>query len=230
VSARGIETESEIPFAGLWDLLSPLLDLRDRCPAAQATALGQALALEASGTPARFAVPAALLGLLSAAAEDGPLLCLVDDVQWLDAPSVEAIVFAARRLQNEGIAMLLAARDAVAGGTGAGRQVDAAGVERLALGALDDPPPPSSCAARTAPGCPARSPPTWSTPPPATRSRCSSCRARSAATSWPGARRCRPSCRPACRSTRPSAGSSRGCRRTCAPRWSSPPPRAGART
>jgi hypothetical protein len=154
-------------------------------------------------------VPAALLGLLSAAAEDGPLLCLVDDVQWLDAPSVEAIVFAARRLQNEGIAMLLAARDAVAGGTGAGRQVDAAGVERLALGALDDPPPPSSCAARTAPGCPARSPPTWSTPPPATRSRCSSCRARSAATSWPGARRCRPSCRPACRSTRPSAGSSR---------------------
>jgi DNA-binding NarL/FixJ family response regulator len=133
LSARGIETESEIPFAGLWDLLSPLLDLRDRLPAAQATALGQALALEASGTPARFAVPAAVLGLLSVAAEDGPLLCLVDDLQWLDQPSVEAVVFAARRLQNEGIAMLLAMRDARAR---SGREVDTAGIDRVHIAAL----------------------------------------------------------------------------------------------
>jgi DNA-binding NarL/FixJ family response regulator len=135
LAARGIETESEIPFAGLWDLLGPLLDMRDRLPPAQAQALGQALALEASGTPARFAVPAAVLGLLSAAAEDGPVLCLVDDVQWLDQPSVEAIVFAARRLGSEGIAMVLAARTAQTDG---GREVDtlAAGLERLPLAPL----------------------------------------------------------------------------------------------
>jgi hypothetical protein len=130
LTARGVESESEIPFAGMWDLLSPVLELRDRLPPAQATALGQALALEATGTPARFAVPAAVLGLLGVAAEDGPLVVLVDDVQWLDAPSVEAIVFSARRLHAEGIAMLLGARD------GSGRDIDAAGISRMRLEAL----------------------------------------------------------------------------------------------
>src|SRR5687768_3534868 len=74
--ARGIQAESELPFSGLADLAGPLLHLRERLPAAQAMALGQALALEDGGTPARFAVPAALLGLLAAAAEDGPVLVL----------------------------------------------------------------------------------------------------------------------------------------------------------
>ena len=132
LTARGLESESEIPFAGMWDLLSPLLDLRDRLPPAQASALGQALALEASGTPARFAVPAAVLGLLSVAADERPVLCLVDDLQWLDAPSVEATVFAARRLHRDGVAMILAARSEGAA------DIDAAGIERLDLGALDD--------------------------------------------------------------------------------------------
>ena len=100
-------------------------------PPAQATALGQALGLGPEGTPARFAVPAAVMGLLGAAAEDGPVLCLLDDVQWIDAPSVEAIVFAARRLRDDGVAMLLAARE------GAGRAVDASGVETLDIGPLD---------------------------------------------------------------------------------------------
>jgi len=64
LDARGYETESEITFTGLYDLVAPLLDLRDRLPPAQAIALGQALALDAEGTPDRFAVPAALLGLV----------------------------------------------------------------------------------------------------------------------------------------------------------------------
>ena len=130
LEARGIETEAEIPYTGLWDLLGPILDLRDRLPEAQATALGQALALGPEGTPARFAVPAAVLGLLSAATEERAALCLIDDVQWLDAPSIEAIVFAARRLGGEGVAMLLAARE------GAGRRVDTTGVEEVNLGPL----------------------------------------------------------------------------------------------
>ena len=132
VTARGIETESEIPFAGLWDLLSPLLDLRERLPPAQAGALGQALALEATGTPARFAVPAAVLSLFSVAAEEQPLLVLVDDVQWLDDPSAEAVVFAARRLHSEGVALVLSMRD------GTGRDFDPVGIERLHVGPLED--------------------------------------------------------------------------------------------
>jgi DNA-binding CsgD family transcriptional regulator len=130
LEARGIETEAEIPYAGLWDLFGPILDLRERLPDAQATALGQALALGPEGTPARFAVPAAVLGLLSAATEERAAFCLVDDVQWLDAPSIEAIIFAARRLGGESVAMLLAARE------GAGRRVDTTGVEEVKLGPL----------------------------------------------------------------------------------------------
>jgi short-subunit dehydrogenase/DNA-binding CsgD family transcriptional regulator len=130
LEARGIETEAEIPYAGLWDLLGPILDLRDRLPEAQAIALGQALALGPEGTPARFAVPAAVLGLLSAATEERAAVCLVDDVQWLDAPSTEAIVFAARRLGGESVAMLLAARE------GAGRRVDTTGIDEIDLGPL----------------------------------------------------------------------------------------------
>jgi DNA-binding CsgD family transcriptional regulator len=130
LEARGIETEAEIPYAGLWDLLGSILDLRERLPEAQATALGQALALGPEGTPARFAVPAAVLGLLSVATEERAALCLLDDVQWVDAPSIEAIVFAARRLGGESVAMVLAARE------GAGRRVDTTGVEEVKLGPL----------------------------------------------------------------------------------------------
>src|SRR4051794_40266851 len=123
--ARGIEAESELPYLGLGDLIGPVLDRRGRLPDAQSLAIGQALALEEGGTPARFAVPAALLGLLGAVAEDGPVLCLVDDAQWLDAPSIEAIVFAGRRLRDEGVAMVLTVRE------GAGRDFDVRGMEEL---------------------------------------------------------------------------------------------------
>ncbi|HEX8208493.1 MAG TPA: ATP-binding protein, partial [Solirubrobacteraceae bacterium] len=82
--ARGYESESDIPFAGLLDLLSPLLDLLDRIPPAQAAALRGSLALGEPVPHDQFAVPAAVLSLLAVAAEEQPVLVVVDDVQWLD--------------------------------------------------------------------------------------------------------------------------------------------------
>ena len=107
---RGYESESDIPFAGLLELLTPLLPLRDRIPEVQARALGSALALEAPTPFDRFAVPAGMLSLLAAAAEERPYLVVADDVHWLDDASREALSFVARRLGAEGVVLVLAAR------------------------------------------------------------------------------------------------------------------------
>src|SRR4051794_11135155 len=108
--ARGIQAESGIPFAGLAELVAPLLGLLDDIPPVQAEALRGALAL-APGTAAdRFTVPAALLSLLARAAEDAPVLVIVDDAQWLDEASIEAFLFAGRRLDHEGVAILAGMR------------------------------------------------------------------------------------------------------------------------
>ena len=107
---RALEWESELPFAGLAALFEPVLPLRERLPAAQAAALGGALQLEPAAPQARLAIGAAVLGLLALAAEERPVLCVVDDLQWLDRPSLEALRFAARRLGAEGVAVLLAQR------------------------------------------------------------------------------------------------------------------------
>jgi DNA-binding NarL/FixJ family response regulator len=109
---RGLEAESELPFAGLTELLEPAIELRSRLPAAQAAALAGALSLEPAPPQARLAIGAAVLGLLGLAAEDRPVLCVVDDLQWLDQPSLEALRFAARRLGAEGVVVLLAMRPA----------------------------------------------------------------------------------------------------------------------
>ena len=129
--ARGYESESDIPFAGLLDLLSPLLDLLDRIPPAQAAALRGSLALGDPVPHDRFAVPAALLSLLGAAAEERPVLAIVDDVHWLDGASLEALLFTSRRLGAEGIVLILASRD------GEGFDALAAGLPRLRVGALE---------------------------------------------------------------------------------------------
>lgn len=128
--ATGYEAEIGIPYAGLSALLGPVIGLRDRLPDAQRLALGGALALEVAPPQDRFAVPVATLGLLGAIAEEQPVLVVVDDVHWLDAATVDAIVFAAQRLAAEGVGVLLASRDA------AGRQIDAPGLDRLMLGPL----------------------------------------------------------------------------------------------
>ncbi len=107
----GVEAERELPFAGLHQLCAPLLDRRDALPAHQRDALGVALGLAAGGAPDRFLVALAALGLLSAAAEQAPLLCLVDDVQWLDGATRQVLGFVARRLLAEPVAVVFGVRD-----------------------------------------------------------------------------------------------------------------------
>lgn len=107
---NGYESESEIPFAGLADLLRPITAHLDGLPEPQRAALVGTLALGPSTRTGRFTVCVATLGLLSAAAESQPLLVLVDDAHWLDPSSAEAIRFTARRLRADGIALLVATR------------------------------------------------------------------------------------------------------------------------
>ena len=110
--ATGAESEAELPFAGLQLLLRSALGSLDALPEVQAIALRGALGLAATGVPDRFLVGLAVLSLLSEVAGDGPLLCLVDDAQWLDKESAEALLFVARRLDAEGVVLLLGTRDA----------------------------------------------------------------------------------------------------------------------
>ncbi|MDL4813576.1 LuxR family transcriptional regulator [Actinomadura opuntiae] len=112
--STGVEYESGMPYAGLHMLLGGHLDRIDSLPEAQARALRAALNMgtrQDTDGGDRFLVGLAVLTLLADLAEEKPLLCVVDDAQWLDGPSVEALLFAARRLEAEPIAMLFAARD-----------------------------------------------------------------------------------------------------------------------
>ena len=129
--ARGVESESELPFAALHQLLRPALGGADRLPAPQAAALHAALGLAESGGNERFLVSAACLTLLAELAEQRPLLCLVDDAHWLDAPSADALLFVARRLAADAVVMLFAAREPE------GRRFDAADLPSLVVGGLD---------------------------------------------------------------------------------------------
>ncbi len=113
LEAVGSEAERHLAFAGLADLLGPVLGRVDRIPGPQADALRGALALGPPSPGDRFTTYAAVLSLLAAAAEDGPLLCIVDDAHWLDAGSLEAVAFAGRRLRAEGVVLLVGAREGV---------------------------------------------------------------------------------------------------------------------
>lgn len=108
--ARGVEAEAELPFSGLYELLRPLLKFLEDIPERQAAALRGAFGL---GPPldARLLIGAGTLSLLAAAAEERPLLCLIDDAHWLDAASSDAFVFVARRLEADSLVMLFAARE-----------------------------------------------------------------------------------------------------------------------
>jgi len=111
IRGGGVESEAELPFAGLHLLLGPALDRLPALPQPQQDALGVALGLRRAGPHDRFLVGVAVLSLLAELAENGPLVCLVDDAHWLDRASADALVFAARRLDAEGIAVIFAARD-----------------------------------------------------------------------------------------------------------------------
>ncbi|GAA1680715.1 helix-turn-helix transcriptional regulator [Mycolicibacterium murale] len=118
VRTSGVQAEMELAFAGLHQLCLPLMDHLVRLPEPQRVALSTALGLTTGPTPDRFLAGLAVLNLLSYAAEDKPLLCLVDDEQWLDRASAQVLAFVARRLVAESVGLVFAARvptDALAG-------------------------------------------------------------------------------------------------------------------
>jgi AAA ATPase domain len=108
--ATGVESEMELAFAGLHQLLAPVLDRVEGLPAPQRDALRTAFGLSGGPAPDRFLVGLAVLGLVSEAAGEKPLICAVDDEQWLDRASVQALGFMARRLAAEPVGLVFAAR------------------------------------------------------------------------------------------------------------------------
>ena len=129
----GVEAESDLGFAGLWGLVRPVIGKLGQLFEPRAEALAGALGIAPSRNPDRFLVSAAVLGLLAAAAEDQTVLCVVDDAQWLDQPSADALVFAARRLRAERVAMLFGARE------GEARRFQAVGLPELWVRGVDEP-------------------------------------------------------------------------------------------
>jgi DNA-binding CsgD family transcriptional regulator len=127
--AAGVQSEMELAFAGLHQLCAPMLDRLEAVPVPQREALRTAFGMSAGPAADRFLVGLAVLSLMSAVAERQPLICLVDDGQWLDAASRTVLAFVARRLGAESVGLVLATR--VAGG-------DLAGLRELAVGGLGE--------------------------------------------------------------------------------------------
>lgn len=99
----------ELAFAGLHQLCAPALDRLERLPGPQRDALGTGFGLSGGEAPDRFLVGLAVLGLLSEVAEERPRVCLVDDAQWLDRATAQALAFVARRLVAESVGLVFAA-------------------------------------------------------------------------------------------------------------------------
>src|SRR2546423_4646011 len=110
VRAVGVESEMELAFAALHQLCAPIMDRLNQLPNPQRDALAITFGLSGGPVPDRFLVGLAVLGLLSEAAEERPLLCVVDDAHWLDKASAQALAFVARRLLAESVAMIFAVR------------------------------------------------------------------------------------------------------------------------
>jgi DNA-binding CsgD family transcriptional regulator/tetratricopeptide (TPR) repeat protein len=111
VRAVGVESEMELAFASLHQLCGPMLDRLDRLPGPQRDALRVVFGMTAGPAPDRFLVGLAALSLVSEAAEQHPLLCVVDDAQWLDRTSALTLAFVARRLLAEPVGLVFAARE-----------------------------------------------------------------------------------------------------------------------
>jgi len=129
--AAGVESEMELAYAGLQQLCARFLDRVERLPGPQRDALGTAFGLRDGDVPDRFLIGLAVLSLLADVAEDRPLVCIVDDAQWLDAASAQALAFVARRLGAESVGLVFAVREP------SGEQLFA-GLPELAVGGLDD--------------------------------------------------------------------------------------------
>jgi hypothetical protein len=166
--AGGVQSEMELPFAGLHQLCASLLDQVGALPAPQRQALQVAFGLSEGAPPERFVIGLGVLGLLSHVAADRPLICLIDDQQWLDRCSAQVLGFVARRLGAESVGMVFATRDQDPGGDGEGW--------RSWRSPACPKPRPANCSTRCSPsrstsGCATRSSPR----PAATRWPCSSC-------------------------------------------------------
>jgi DNA-binding CsgD family transcriptional regulator len=111
VRAAGVGYETEFAYAGIHQLCAPILDLRDRLPGPQRDALATAFGMSAGPPPDRFVVALGVLGLLAEVAEQQPLVCVIDDAQWLDNESAQALAFVARRLLAESIGLVFAVRE-----------------------------------------------------------------------------------------------------------------------
>ncbi len=122
----------ELPFAGLHQLCAPHLARLDRLPAPQRDALSVAFGLGSGQPPDRFIVGLAVLSLLAEIAETQPLVCLVDDAQWLDQASAQILEFVARRLAAESVLLVFAVREP-------GGSTDMVGLPELRVGPLTDP-------------------------------------------------------------------------------------------
>jgi DNA-binding CsgD family transcriptional regulator len=127
--AVGVESEMELPFAALNQMCGRMLSRLDRLPGPQRDALGVAFGLRSGSAPDRFLVGLAVLGLLSDVAVDQPLLCLIDDAQWLDRASAQALAIVVRRLDADSVAVIFGTRDPGAAG-------ELAGLAELALEGL----------------------------------------------------------------------------------------------
>ena len=126
----GVEGEAELAYAALHQILRPSFERISRLPAPQAAALHAAFALTDETVDERFRVSLGVLGLMSETAEDQPVLCIVDDAQWLDQASSDSLLFAARRLQAESVVLLFGARDV------SSRPFEARGIDELRLSGL----------------------------------------------------------------------------------------------
>jgi DNA-binding CsgD family transcriptional regulator len=131
MQAAGVESEMDLTFAGLHQLCAPFLDRLERLPEPQRDALGTAFSLRGGDAPDRFAVGLAVLGLLAEVAGERPVVCVVDDGQWLDQASAQALAFVARHLAAAPVAVVIAVRSG-------GAEHDLAGPTELVVGGLAD--------------------------------------------------------------------------------------------
>src|SRR5919106_355273 len=127
--AAGVQSEMEIAFSGLQQLLAPMLDRLEHLPAPQRDALQTAFGVSTGSAPDRLFVAVAVLSLLSEVAEAQPLICVVDDEQWLDRASAQVLAFVARRLEAESVGLVFAAR---------GTSDESAGLPELGVEGLRD--------------------------------------------------------------------------------------------
>ena len=129
VRVAGVQSEMELAFAGLHQVCAPLLDRLEVLPGPQAEAVRTAFGMSAGPVPDRFLVGLAVLSLLAEVAAKRPLVCLVDDAQWLDRASAQVLAFVARRLEAESVGLVFGTR--IPGG-------DLAGLPELVVGGLPE--------------------------------------------------------------------------------------------